>query len=255
MGRNPLKKGVPMIVLGCFMAATSGCMMASLATDTGPRRKGQQWSTAGRQQFHAGETVRFDFVLHDWRNRLIHPFGVADYCAVLVGNSRIETTPDAAGHFQFEYEFDDSVAGDSVPIRATAYQIRGVRDFVRVGDTWVQVNSARDEADRAVAGAAVKLHCYQLVIEFTVPRVSYDLQPDTGVLKLRQENSVSTSIFMDRPGRPGFSMSAQDHDGLYRVRYVPRGDELAASGVTNVEFRVHDTRGQIHYVTQELKTP
>lgn len=229
--------------------------MASLATDTGPRPPGLRWSTAGKQQFHAGETVRFDFVLHDWRNRLIQPVGVADYCAVLVGDERIETTPDAAGHFQFDYEFDNSVAGDQVRIRATAYQTRGVRDFIRVGDSWVQVDSARDEADRAVAAAAVKLSCYQLVIELTIPPVPFDLQPDTGVLKLRQENSVSTSIFVDRPGRRGFSMAAQDGDGAYRLRYVPLGDELGASGVTNVEFRVHDTRGQIHYVTQELETP
>ena len=75
-----------------------GCVSASLATNTGPKRPEERWSTAGRQRVHVGEEVQFDFLLLDGLGRFRVPAGVAHYVAVLNGEDRVEVAPDELGH-------------------------------------------------------------------------------------------------------------------------------------------------------------
>jgi hypothetical protein len=68
-------------------------------------------------------------------------------------------------------------------------------------------------------------------------------------------NGSPTSIYLDRPHRPGFSITGPEPDGYYRIRYVPSGMELNPIGTTEVEFVVYDTAGHPHYASTTLDTP
>ncbi len=236
--------------------SAAGCVSGSLASDTGPRPAGYAWSQAGRQMVHVGEQVEFDFVLQDWAWSFQAPLGIADYCVVYVGDERIEIGPDIHGHFRFSYAFHDLPAGDAVTIRATPYQTRGSRDFMKIREQWIEGDSPYDQADRAVAFAdAIRLLAYRVPVELTIARPANDLDLQSGVLKIRRTDGATTSVFIDKPDRPGFTMSGPEPDGYYRAFYQPRGNELNATGTTDVEFVMYDTLGQRHYASQTLDTP
>ncbi len=233
----------------------AGCVHGSVATDTGPRPPGHKWSTAGRQQVHAGETVRFDFVLHDAFRQLLSPVGLADYCVTVIDGERIETTPDLNGHFGFSHRFTGLEPGDTVTVKTEAYQLRGGRDHMKIGGQWFASESPYEQRDRKIAQDAVRLSVYQMPIELTLVRPPDDLDPDTGVMYLRRDDGTTNLVYVDRPGRPGFSISGPEPDGVYRFRYVPSGNELSPAGVTEVELTIYDRSGQARYVSTTLDTP
>ena len=244
------------LALPAFIAAISaGCTSGSLATNSGPRPPGHQWSVAGRQMVHVGEEVSFDFVLQDWSRDLVNPVGIADYCVAHVDGQRIEATPDVAGHFQFSHLFDQFAPGDKINVKATAFRQRAGRDFMNIRGEWLQSDSPYEEPDRAVCGDSVKLIVYQVPIELALVRPADDLDPDTGVLRIRRADAPTTSVFVDRPGRPGFTMTGPEPDGYYRISYQPSGKELNPTGTTDVEFTVYDTSGQPHHASVTLETP
>ena len=88
-----------------------------------------------------------------------------------------------------------------------------------------------------------------------MPRPPDDLDADTGVLRLRRSDGTVTSRYIDRPGRPGFTLSGPEPDGVYRVRYEPSGDELNSIGETEVEFMIYDHGGHAHHASTVLETP
>lgn len=242
-------------LLALVATFSGGCISASLASNTGPRPPGHLWSIAGRQRMHTGEEVQFDFVLQDWARRLVNPLGIADYCVVTIGDERIEVTPDLEGHFQFSHAFNRLNPGDKIKVTATAFRQRGGRDYMKIRGQWLQSDSPYEEPDRVIAGDRIKLIAYEVPIELTLVRPADDLDPETGVLRIRRTVGPTTSVFVDRPGRPGFAMTGPEPDGYYRVGYRPSGDELNPTGTTEVEFTIYDTSGQSHYASVTLETP
>ena len=233
----------------------TGCISGSLASNTGPRPPGYAWSQAGKQMVHVGEEVQFDFVLQDWRRQRVQPLGIADYGVAHIGNERIETAPDLEGHFRFSYVFDHVRPGDKIAVEVTAFRQRGTRDFMRIRGQWVQGDSPYDDPDKTVAGDEIQLIVYEAPIELTMVRPADELDPQTGALKLRRADGSTTSVFVDRPGRPGFTFTGPEPDGYYRIRYPPKGSELNPIGMTEVEFKIYDVLGQPHYATATLESP
>ena len=244
-----------LLLLTVSAGGGGGCVTASLASNTGPRPAGRVWSMAGRQMAHVGEEVKFDFVLTDWAGRWLDPLGIGDYAAAYIGGERIEATPDVNGHFQFGYTLDQVGPGDRIKVKATAFRQRGGRDFMKIRGQWLQSDSPYEEPDQAIASDAIQLAVYQVPIELTLVRPADDLDPENGVLRLRRMNGLTTSVFIDRPGRPGFTITGPEPDGYYRISYQPTGNELNPVGTTEVEFTIYDTLGQPHYAHATLKTP
>lgn len=231
-----------------------GCITGSLASDTGPRPEGGHWSAAGRQMVHVGEEVEFDFVIHDWQRKIINPLGIADYVAAEINGDRVETEADHNGHFVFAYAFDDKSPDQKITIRATAYRQLGRRDFMRVRDRWLQSDSPYNDPDEPVADDAITLTVYRARIALELPATAEDLNMRSGVLRI-QRNDGTRSVFLAKPDQAGFSYTGPEPDGIYRVTYVPDGDELNATGRTRYEFRVFDTTGRPVTVEGEIETP
>jgi hypothetical protein len=205
---------------------------------------------------HVGEEVRFDFVLQDPTTRkFVSPVGRVDYCVATVDAQRIEAEPNTAGHFQFSHTFDRAKPGDKIKVQATAYRQRAGRDFVRVHGQWLRSESPYELSDSKAAWDSVSLTVYEAPIELRIARPPDDLDPETGVLRVRRSDGAITSVYIDRPHRPGFTVTGPEPDGHYRIRYVPKGNELNAIGTTDVELVIYDTAGNPHYASTTLNTP
>ena len=238
------------------MALAAGCVSGSLATNTGPHPPGCVWSDASAQKIQVGEEVRFDFVLQDPTTRkFVSPIGRADYCVATIGSERIEAEPTPTGHFQFLHTFDNVKPGEKIRVDAVAYMQRAGRDFVRVHGQWIRTESPYDLPDAKVAWDSVNLTVYEAPIELRIPRPPDDLNPETGVLRIRRSDGSVTSVYIDRPHRPGFTMTGPEPDGHYRIHYVPKGNELNPIGTTEVELVIYDAAGNPHYASTTLQTP
>lgn len=237
------------------LIGTPGCVAGSLASSTGPRPAGARWSVARRQYVHVGERVEFDFVLRDMWGRWVDPRDHVDYVVVSIGATKLQADPDLDGHFSLAHAFDEISPGDRVAVAATAFRQNGARDFVAVQDRWERVDSAYDQPDQRVAGDAIQLVGYDAPIVMEMVRPPDDLDESTGILTLRREDGKTTSVFCDRPNRPGFTLTEPGPDGLYTIRYTPRGNELSPTGATEVALTIYDIAGQVHTVTRSLETP
>ena len=242
-------------VLAAVAASIGGCISASLATNTGPRPPQQRWSTASTQPAHVGETAQFDLVLTDWRGRFVGPTGIADYCVAKIGGERVETEPDAKGHFRFSYTLDRVRAGEKLNVTATAFQQLDSRDFMKIGGRWLKADSPYAEPDRKVAGDAVQLTIYQTAVGMKIARPADDLDPESGGLRFQCVDGGGGPVYLDKPGRPGFRISGPEPNGYYRVEYLPTGGQLNPTGTTDIEFTIYDLGGQRHVVSQTLNTP
>jgi len=244
------------LILACPVVLAAGCVSGSLATDTGPHPRGCVWSDASTQKMHVGEEVRFDFVLQDSTTRkFVSPMGRADYCVATIGDRRLEAEVTSTGHFQFSHTFGDIKPGDKIKVQATAYRQRAGRDFVNVHGQWLRTESPYEQPDAKVARDSVSLVAYQAPIELRIPRPPDDLNPETGVLRIRRSDGSSTSVYIDRPHRPGFTVGGPEPDGHYRIGYVPRDNEVNPIGTTDVELVMYDTAGNPHYASATLDTP
>ena len=261
-------RGVALVMLAASVAASGGCVSASLGTNTGPHPPQQRWSVAAKQMAHVGETVQFDFVLTDFWGRFVAPTGLADYCVAIpsrlrtgIGDERIETEPDARGHFRFSYALDRARPGEKVSVTATAYQQRGSRDHMKIRGQWLTADSPYAQPDRKIAGDSIQLTIYQTKVEMKIVRPADDLDPESGVLRLQRLDGTAapvytgTPVYIDKPGRPGFRLDGPEPHGYYRVEYQPTGEQLNPTGTTEAEFSVYDLGGQRHVVSQTLSTP
>ena len=210
---------------------------------------------AGEQMGHVGETVEFNFVLVDGFRRFVHPQGLADYCVTLAGNDRIEANPDADGCFRFSIPFENVQPGDKIKLTTTAYRQRAGRDFMKLRGQWLHSDSPYELADKKMANDSIVFTVYELPIEFTIAQPPDDFDAETGVLRIRRADGSSTSVYHDRTGRPGFTLSGPDPGGLYTVRYRPTGNQLNPTGTTEVEFAIYDRSGQPHRKSQTIETP
>ncbi|MGB2988306.1 MAG: hypothetical protein WBE26_20745 [Phycisphaerae bacterium] len=204
---------------------------------------------------HVGEEVRFDFVLQGLFRRFVPPLGLADYCIATVGSERIEAEPNTVGHFQFTYTFDHVTPGEKVKVQATAYRQRGGRDFMRVRGRWLHSDSPYDLPDQKTAKDSIRFIVYEVPIELSMVQPPDDLEPESGVLRIRRTDGSITPVYIDRPHRPGFAITGPGADGHYRIRYTPKGAELNPIGTTDVEFVIYDTAGNPHYASTTLDTP
>jgi len=208
-----------------------------------------------RQQVHVGETVLFDFVLTDGLGRFVPPYSADEYGVLYVGRDRIETEPDEAGHFSFAHRFNYVKSGTSMTADAAVFQQRGNRDFIKVQGEWLLSTSPYEEPDRRVAGDRIILEIYQTRITLSIARPPLDLDPDSGVMRIVRDDGTASSVYVDRPGRPGFSIAGPDPGGYYQVTYEPDGDQLNPTGSTRIEFTVYDVGGQRHAASLLLPTP
>ncbi len=204
---------------------------------------------------HVGEEVTFDFVLQDLQKRRVDPTGIADYCVAMIGNERIEVEPDLYGHFQFSHSFATVRPGERVKVKAVAYQQRGGRDYVKIRDRWMSNDSPYEQADRKMPGDAITLIGYVAPIVLQFPAPPDELDRDTGVLRIRRSDGTSTAVYVDKPGRPGFTLSGPEPDGVYRVEYLPKGNELNPTGTTEAEFTILDVNGRRPEAAATLDTP
>jgi len=243
------------VFLGVALSAGGGCRSASLATSTGPRPAERRWSVADRQMVHVGEAVQFDFVLQDESGRFVSPRERADYVVLQVGQERLETDPDDAGHFPFQLTLNGVRPGETLDVQAAAFAQQGGRDFMKVRGQWLKTESPYAAPDRRVAGDSLRFTAYQSTIDFTIPRPPDDLDLETGVLRLRRVDGSSTSVYIDRPGRRGFVITGPEPQGYYRVTYSPKGTEVNPTGTTDVEFIIFDAGGQRHAAAQTIETP
>jgi len=242
------------IAVASWLLLMPGCVSGSLASDTGPRPAGGHWSAASRQMVHVGEEVEFDFVIHDWRRRIINPLGMADYLAAEINGDRVESEADHNGHFVFAYSFDDTPPDQKIRVKATAYRQLGRRDFMRVRESWLQSDSPYNERDEAVAEDEITLTVYQAQIALELPATAEDLNMRSGVLRIQRHDGTK-SVFLAKPDQAGFTFTGPEPDGIYRVTYTPNGDELNPTGTTRYEFRVFDTTGRPVVVEGEIETP
>ena len=243
------------VILAVSLSGVGGCISGSLASNTDRHPLGYRWSDASRQMVHVGETVEFDFVLQDLWRRFVPPLGLADYCVTVINGKRLESEPNAAGHFQFAYAFNQVTPGEKIEVRTIAYQQRGHRDFMRIREKWVYAESPFNRPDRKVAADSIRLTVYQAPIDLAVVRPPDDLDPESGVLRIRRADGSTTSVYLDRPHHPGFTITGPEPDGYYRVSYRPKGNELNPVGTTDVEFEIYDTAGFPHYASTTLETP
>ncbi len=248
-------KRIHLIALISSLPWAGGCISGSLASNTDRHTLGFHWSDAPRQMLYVGETVEFDFVLQDMWRQFVPPTGLADFCILTIGNERIESEPDLTGHFRFAHTFNQSAPDETIDVRATAFRQRGQRDFMKIAGEWVYAENPFDDPDRKVADDSIRLTVYETLIELTIARPPDDLDTESGVLRIRRSDGSIRSIYIDRPHRPGFTITESEPDGYYQVRYRPSGNELNSTGTTEVEFVIHDMAGYPHYATTTLETP
>jgi len=198
--------------------------------------------------------VKFDFVLTDWLGRRIDPVGTADYCVAYFGDERIEIDLHPGGYFRFTHPID-AEPGSIIDVGVTAYRQLAGRDLIKVGDQWLASNGPFEKPDRKVARDSVTLTVYQCEVHLRLPRPPDDLDPDTGVMRLYRDDGTSTSVYIDRPGRPGFRITGPTPDGSYDVTYRPEAKMLNDHGTTKVDFRIHDLSGQRHDCSAMVDTP
>jgi len=237
------------------MGSTCGCIHGSLATSTGPNGSGA-WSEDRVQQAHAGEKVRYSFILVDpLLKRPVDPYGYADYLVAEVGDHRIQCEPDIGGRFRFEHTLDGVEAGERIKVTATTYRQYGQRDFMKVGGRWLKGDSPFDEPDRPFKSDSLTLEVYETRLEIPLVPDDAELDFESGKLELIRSDGSTVPVYIDRPGRPGFVVAGPDHLGRYLVTYRPAGSQINTAGETVARFTVFDVAGNAHSAEVTLPTP
>ncbi len=235
----------------------SGCMTVtgSLASDTGPSPTG--WSTHDQQLAVVNERVEFSFVLARSRRSPapMAPEGIADYCLFTIGNELLEADLNAMGHYRLTYEFTGREPGETVPVSATAFRQRGVRDRMKVGDTWVHNEGPYDQPDMQIADDAIEMIIYECKVDLPVRRPGRDLDMAAGRLEIQKRDGETRIIHSESPYENGFRHTGPDAEGNYHVLYEPGPDEVNKQGITPIRFTAPDNQGEVHTIEAAIKTP
>lgn len=248
--REPL---LIMAAIACLPLAAGGCASVSLATSTGPRPAGANWSDADKQFVHVGETVDFD-AIHVKGSTMLQP-GPDEYCAAMVGATRVEAEADLDGHFGFTYTFDDLAPGDEILVEAAIMRQVDARDYMQAGTGYAASESPYNQPDQQLGSDKVLLEVYQARIDTVLRGGADDLMPATGVLRLYPGAADEVSVYADRPVRRGFVLDGPAPDGSYRLTYRPLAQELRSHGQTPFEFRIEDRAGRVHTASGSIDTP
>ncbi len=241
-------------VTAMCLVSGGGCISGSLATSTGPRPLGFAWSPEERQDAHVGENVEFDFVLMDWLSNRVDPTGLADYCVAQFDRERIEVELHPNGYFRFARPISVS-PGTSITVDVTAYRQVAGRDLIKVGNQWVASTGPFDQPDRKVATDSVTLDVYQCEVRLRMASPPDDLDIETGVMRIYRDDGSNTSVYINRPGRPGFRITGPGPDGFYEITFKPAGHMVHNHGTTKVDFSIHDLAGQRHDLSVTIDTP
>lgn len=233
---------------------SSGCVSGSLATSTGSRPDGFAWSPDPEQYAHVGEDVSFDFVLTNALDRFLDPVGIIDYGVAVIDGERIEMEVEPTGHLTFSREITAEV-GSRLDVTVTGYRQLAGRDQIKVGTEWVRSASPFEQPDKKVASDSVTLMVYQAQVHLRLPSPPAALDPETGVMTLTSDRESPVSVYIDRPGRPGFRITGPDADAYYTVTLDPPGNVLNDHGTTKVGFTIYDLSGQRHMISDEIETP
>lgn len=241
--------------LGAMSFCHLGCMYGSLACDTGSSEQGA-WSVAPLQHAHVGENIALSFILRQrFQQNRIDVLGVADYAVANILEERIEVGPDIHSAFLFTHRLADVKPGQVVAVEVSAHQTRGSKDYMKIRGTWRRSVNAAEEPDELVAYDSIKLRIYQSKIDYRFGKPQVDLDWSTARLVITRSDEKVSSVFMDRPARPGFTMNGPDHNGYYRIQYFPLADQVNKTGTTRAALKVLDVNGleQSHEI--EFDTP
>ncbi len=233
----------------------NGCVYGSLASNTG-FSSGGVWSVAKVQDVHVGETVRFSFVLRErFRDGRIELLGIADYAAANILDERIEVEPDVSSAFLFENKLKDVPAGRIVDVEVAAFKIRGTRDYMKIRGRWQHSISAVDEPDNLVGQDRLRLRVYQSEIDYSFAKPRADLDWATARLVLTRDDGRASTVLMDQPHRPGFTMNGPDRKGNYHIQYFPLAEQINSSGSTRASLKVLDVHGVQQSFEFDFETP
>ena len=233
----------------------AGCIYGSLASDTGYSAEGV-WSVAPLQDAHVGEVVKFSFILRERFNpHRIDPLRIAEYAAANILSERIEAGPNWDSAFVLEYQLNNVTAGRTLSVEVAAFEIRGSKDFMKIGGRWHHSASGVDMPDKRVAKDSIKLRTYQSKIdyEFRKPQIALDWTTARLVIT-RRDGKVST-VFADQPHRAGFTMNGPDQRGYFHIRYFPVADQVNKTNTTRAALRVLDLNGVQQTYDFEFDTP
>jgi hypothetical protein len=234
--------------------SSAGCLSGSLATNTGPRAEGREWSLEAVQQAHVGETVKFDFLVLDSFGRALRSGDVSDYAVLTIGEARYQTETDLYGHYTFTHRFEQGQAGQSVTAQATAYRQRDQRDYMSIAGEWMRYPGADDRDDAPAGSDSVRIELYQAAVELALDAPGAVLSPGAGVLQLLRRDGAKRLVYAASSGRRGFVLTANG-DGRWLIRYEPTADELDTTGRTAVRFEITDDAGRAHVAEGFVETP
>lgn len=239
------------MLAGCM----NGCVYGSLASNSG-LSSGGAWSVAKVQDVHVGETVRFSFILRErFRAGRIDLLGIVDYAAANILDDRIEVEPDVSSAFVFEHKLKDVPAGRIVEVEVAAFKIRGTRDHMKIRGRWQHSISAVDEPDNLVGQDRLRLRVYQSEIDYSFPKPRADLDWATARLVLTRGDGRVSTVLMDQPRRPGFTMNGPDRKGYYHIHYFPLVEQINLSGSTRASLKVLNVHGVQQSFEFDFDTP
>lgn len=251
--RDTYRSTMARLVAGCLAALLcSGCAysFSSLATDTGPRSQGGQWSVAKSQWVHVGERLNVSFAL---RSKL------ADYAVLTVeplGLAKVSLVAER-GRFVFEdLRFTEPTPPDRpLILRAAAYRERDERDVMDLDGRLLRRESPFDIADQKVASATLKLHVYQSNLAIQVPPDPAGYNWQTAKLLLYADPERPAEVRPAREYRSGFRVEGPTASGAFVVAYEPTAEQVKRTGSTRVVFTVLNAAGMEHRQETWLPTP
>ena len=241
--------------LGAMSFCHFGCMYGSLACDTGSSEEGA-WSVAPLQDAHVGETIALSFILRQkFQQNRIDVLGIADYAVANILEERIEVGPDINSAFLFTHRLAGVKPGQVVAVEVAAHQTRGSKDYMKIRGTWRRSVRAAEEPDELVARDSIKLRIYQSRIDYRFAKPQVDLDWSTARLVITTSDDKVSTVFMDRPARPGFTMNGPDQNGYYLIQYFPLADQVNKTGTTRAVLKVLDANGLEQSHEFEFDTP
>ncbi len=198
---------IRIVTAGTVGVVLQGCVVGSLATNTGPSDVGE-WSAARVQQAHVGERVGFSFILREPGSaQAVSASRLADYLVMQFGGERAEFNLGLADRFEFEHVLTQAQPGDRILVRGEAMRIRAERDTMKVGGRWQRSESPFNDPDRAVARDELTLEMYQSRVEIAFAVPPEDLDWSTARLDIVRRGNQRTAVYRASTTRHGFSVN------------------------------------------------
>ena len=209
---------------GCGNLETIGLEQAAMYADT-RTAAGDGFTSKSPQYAYDGEPVTLDFqpdpgatdyVIFTWPN------GTSD----VLGRQHLTPTGyRGVGVFKAGRQQRSNV------IRATAYMMRGERDWYYDKDQklWVYHLVKSDLPDWKVGEAQMEIICYRVDIDLTVGGAGKRVK-DAVLTISRDDGSNTIRRLQPAAGTPALTLIGPDAGGRYQVRYTPTWKEVNRVG-------------------------